>query len=47
MAGVATIVTARTVVNSRSSVLLFATLDTKGREADFVRSELLTGGRER
>jgi uncharacterized protein (UPF0261 family) len=40
MAGVPTIVTARTVVKS-PSVLLFATLDTKGREAGYVR-DLLT-----
>ena len=42
MVGVATIVTARTVVKSPPSVLLIATLDTKGREAAFVR-DLLTG----
>ena len=36
--------TARTVVNLAASVLLFATLDTKGREADFVRSRLTSWG---
>ena len=42
MAGVATIVTAPTVVKSSPSVLIFATLDTKGREAAYIR-DLLNG----
>ena len=46
IAGVATIVTALAVVKSSSSVLVFATLDTKGREAAFIR-DLLEGWRVR